>query len=185
VQVSLGGYEPIDPKIIEPVVNTSSDSGSIRVHLWAGSKVTPKVEASCVAYTEPDGEPVTAKGSAKGNTVTTAPIAYTGYMEYSRSAKGRLLGNHRGKKVKGAIRHGKEVRLYWNAGHDESLRKGYGSIKVHIRGAGLKVDDYFHSYHREDYGPRLLIKPKKRGVIQVWVTVNGVRSLNTVKLRVV
>ena len=33
-------------------------------------------------------------------------------------------------------------------------------------------------------GPRLLIKPKKRGVIQVWVTVNGVRSLNTIKLRV-
>jgi hypothetical protein len=86
--------------------------------------------------------------------------------------------------VRGAIKHGKEIRLFWNAAHDESLRNGYGSIEVHIRGAGLKVDDHYHSYHREDHGPRLLIKPKKRGVIQLWVTVNGVRSLNTVKLRV-
>jgi len=50
--------------------------------------------------------------------------------------------------------------------------------------AGLNVTDYFHSYHREDYGPRLLIKPRKPGQIKVWVTVNGVRSLNTIKLRV-
>jgi sugar lactone lactonase YvrE len=184
VTITLPGYDQIKPAIIDPIANTPSDSGSLKVYLWAGSKVTPKIEASCVAYTQPDGEPVTAKASAKGNTVTTAPVAYTGYMEYSRSARGVLLGNYRGKKVKGAIRHGKEVRLFWGAGHDESLRKGYGSIKVHIRGAGLNVTDYFHSYHREDYGPRLLIKPKKKGQIKVWVTVNGVRSLNTITLRV-
>jgi DNA-binding beta-propeller fold protein YncE len=185
VQISLGGYDPIQPKPIEPIANTTADSGSLKVRLWAGSKVTPKIEASCVAYTQPDGEPVAATGTARGNTVTTAPVAYTGYMEYSRSARGVLLGNYRGKRIKGAIKHGREVRLFWGAGHDESLRRGYGSIKVHLRGAGLKVDDYFHSYHREDYGPRLLIKPRKPGVIQVWVTVSGVRSLNTVKLRVV
>jgi sugar lactone lactonase YvrE len=184
VQVSLGSYEPIQPERIDPVVNSASDSGSIKVRLWAGSRVTPKIEAGCVAYTQPDGEPVAAKGTAKGNTITTAPVAYTGYMEYSRSPRGVLLGNYRGKKVKGAIKHGKEVRLFWGAGHDESLRKGYASIKVHIRGAGLNVTDYFHSYHREDYGPRLLIKPRKPGQIKVWVTVNGVRSLNTIKLRV-
>lgn len=184
VQISLGSYDPIQPDLIAPVTNTTADSGSLKVRLWAGSKVTPKIEAACVAYTQPDGEPVSASGSAKGNTITTAPVAYTGYMEYSRSPRGVLLGNHKGKKVKGAIKHGKEVRLFWGAGHDESLRKGYGSIKVHIKGAGLNITDHFHSYHREDYGPRLLIKPRKKGVLQVWVTVNGVRSLNTIKLRV-
>jgi hypothetical protein len=184
-QITVPGYDPIKPAIIDPVTNSPSDTGSLEIYLWAGSKVTPKIEASCVAYTQPDGEPVTAKGSAKGNTITTAPVAFTGYIEYSRSAKGTLLGNYRGKKVKGAIKHGKEVRLFWGAGHDESLRKGYGSIKVHIRGAGLNITDYFHSYHREDYGPRLLIKPRKKGQIKVWVTVNGVRSLNTVTLRVI
>ena len=183
-QVSLGRYNQIDPTNIERVVNSASDAGTIKVHLWAGSKLAPKVEAGCVAYTQPDGEPVTAKATAIGKTVTTAPVAYTPYIEYSRSARGGLLGNHKGKRVKGAIKHGKEVRLFWDARHDESLRKGYGSVKVHIRGAGLKVDDVLHRFHLEDYGPRLLIKPRKPGVMRVWVTVSGVRSLNTVKLRV-
>jgi DNA-binding beta-propeller fold protein YncE len=185
VEISVGSYDPAQPAIIPAVTDSHSDTGSTKIVLWAGSKVTPKISVNCVAYTQPDGEPVSAKGSATGNTITTAPVARTGYMEYSRSARGVLLGNFRGKKVKGAIKHGKEVRLFWGAAHDESLRKGYVSVKVHLRGAGIKVDDYFHSYHREDYGPRLLIKPRKPGVLQVWVTVNGVRSLNTVKLRVV
>jgi DNA-binding beta-propeller fold protein YncE len=185
VDISVGSYDPAQPAIIPAVKDSHADSGSTKIVLWAGSKVTPKISVACVAYTEPDGEPIAAKGAATGNTIKTAPVARTGYMEYSRSARGVLLGNYKGKKVKGAIKHGKEVRLFWGAAHDESLRKGYGSIKVHIRGAGLKVDDYFHSYHREDYGPRLLIKPRKRGTIKVWVTVNGVRSLNTIALRVV
>jgi hypothetical protein len=183
VEIRLDGYDPVSPKIIDPVKDSASDTGSLKLVLWAGSKVTPKIQASCVAYTQPDGEPVTAKGSATGNTVTTAPVAYTGYMEYSRSPRGVLLGNFRGKKVKGAIKHGKEVRLFWGAGHDPSLRKGYKSVQVHIRGAGLKVDDYLHSYQLEDYGPRLLIKARKAGQIKVWVTVGGVRSINTVTLR--
>jgi sugar lactone lactonase YvrE len=185
LDISVGSYDPAQPAIIPALKDSQADSGSTKIVLWAGSKVTPKISVSCVAYTQPDGEPVTANALATGNTIKTAPVARTGYMEYSRSPGGVLLGNFRGKKVKGAIKHGKEIRLFWAAAHDESLRKGYGSIKVHIRGAGLKVDDYFHSYHREDYGPRLLIKPRKPGTLKVWVTVNGVRSLNTVKLRVV
>jgi streptogramin lyase len=185
VEIRLDGYDPISPKIIAPVTDSASDTGSVKVVLWAGSKVTPKINAGCVAYTQPDGEPVTAKGSAGGNTVTTAPVAYTGYMEYSRSPRGVLLGNFRGKKVKGALKRGREVRLFWAAGYDDSLKKGNKSVQVHIRGAGLKVDDYLHSYQLEDYGPRLLIKPRKAGQIKVWVTVGGVRSGNTVTLRAV
>jgi NHL repeat len=185
VEIKLDGYDPIAPKIIDPVTGSASDSGSVKVALWAGSKVTPRIDASCVAYTQPDGEPVTAKGAAKGNTVTTTPVAYTGYMEYSRSPRGVLLGNFRGKKVKGALKRGKEVRLFWAAGYDPSLKKGTKSVQVHIRGAGLKVDDYLHPYQLEDYGPRLLIKPRRAGQIKVWVTVGGIRSLNTVTLRAV
>jgi hypothetical protein len=185
VEIGLGGYEPIAPRPIQPITNSASDSGSVKVVLWAGSKVTPKISATCVAYTQPDGEPVTATASAKGNTVTTAPVASTGYMEYSRSAKGVLLGLFRGKKVKGAIKRGKEVRLFWRAGYDASLKKGNKSIQVHIRGAGLKVDDYLHGFQLEDAGLRLLIKPRKAGQIKLWVTVAGVRSVNTVTLRVI
>ena len=184
VAIATPGYDPIAPKLFEAVKNSASDTGSVKLSLWAGSKVTPKIDITCVAYTL-DGEPVTAKGSAKGNPVTTAPVAYTGFMEYSRSAKGRLLGNRQGKKVRGAIKRGREVRLFWSVGYDASLKKGNKSVQVHIRGAGLKVDDYLHAYQLEDYGPRLLIKPRKAGTIQVWVTVNGVRSANTVKLRAV
>jgi hypothetical protein len=75
------------------------------------------------------------------------------------------------------------VRLFWAAGYDDSLRKAAKSVQVHIRGAGLKVDEYLHPYQLEDYGPRLLIKPQGRGQIKVWVTVGGIRSLNTVTLR--
>jgi streptogramin lyase len=184
VEISLGSYDPISPDIIRPVTNSASDSGSFKVVLWPGSKVTPKINATCVAFTQPDGEPVTAKASANGNTITTAPVAYTGYMEYSRSPKGVLLGLFRGKKVKGAIRRGREVRLFWAAGYDASLKKGNKSVQVHIRGAGLKVDDYLHGYQLEDAGLRLLIKPRKAGRLKVWVTVGGVRSVNTVTLRV-
>ena len=87
--------------------------------LRPGSKVTPQIEAGCVAYTQPDGEPVTAKGSAKGNTITTALAA----------------------------------------GKNKSFR-------IHIIGAGLNVRDYLHAYQLEDYGPRLLIKPRRKGQIR-------------------
>jgi hypothetical protein len=111
-------------------------------------------------------------------------VALTGFAEYSRSARGVLLGNFRGKKVKGPFKVGREVRLFWAARYDESLSGGRNrSIQVHIAGAGLKVTDYLHAYQLEDYGPRLLIKPRKKGPIKVWVTVGGVRSLNTVVLR--
>jgi outer membrane protein assembly factor BamB len=183
-EVTLPHYTQVEPKRLPVITGSAADSGSFTVVLRPGSKVTPQIEAGCVAYTQPDGEPVSAKGSAKGNTAKTAPVVLTGFAEYSRSPRGVLLGNFRGKKVKGPFKAGKEVRLFWGARYDDTLAGGKNkSIRIHIVGAGLNVNDYLHAYQLEDYGPRLLIKPRKRGQIKVWATVGGVRSVNTVTLR--
>jgi hypothetical protein len=183
-EVTLPHYTQVDPKRLPVITGSAADSGSLTVVLRPGSKVTPQIEAGCVAYTQPDGEPVTAKGSAKGNTVKTAPVVLTGFAEYSRSPRGVLLGNFRGKKVNGPFKAGREVRLFWGVRYDDTLAGGKNkSIRIHIVGAGLNVNDYLHAYQLEDYGPRLLLKPRRKGQIEVWATVGGVRSVNTVKLR--
>jgi sugar lactone lactonase YvrE len=183
-----GFYKPLvptSPSMLE-VHRVAADGGSERLILGPGTKVKPRIDAACIGYTQPDGVPVTAEAQGIGDAVLVPPTAFVGRIEYSRSARGRLLGNNLGKKAKPkALHRGAEIRMYWFAGYDESLAPKPRQVQVHIKGAGLKVTDYLHPFHLEDgFGPRLVVRPKKKGVIKVWTSAAGVRSINTVTLRV-
>ena len=62
--------------------------------------------------------------------------------------------------------------------------RGFRRVVFRASGAGVRLAERLRRYQFEDAGPRILVKPRKRGTLRIWVEVAGVRSSNTVRLRI-
>jgi hypothetical protein len=161
--------------------------GAVRLIAKPGRLVEADLRARCT-HEPPGAEAVSRSARSRTPLVLVPPAIRLGSSVPLRGGSTvQDLGHPHGRHAPNAnlrrLRRGRRYRIWYQPYVDRMLVIEK-RLRIHVHGAGVDRSEIVTRFQREVIGPYVVVRPRRAGILRLWLSLDGVRGADEIRLRI-